>query len=99
MIGSRWLLFAMSTLAGTVWAGWLVVVGLCLIWAGMPQEPSALPRVPLGVFFIAGGQFVFLVLVADRVFRRALTAGRAAMELVVAAIMTGALVGAISSVV
>jgi hypothetical protein len=97
MTGSRWFLLATSILAGGLWAGWLVVLGLWLIWVGQLREASPVPWVPLGVFFVAGGQFVFMVLVADRVFRGALSAGRSALELVVAVLMVGALVGSVSS--
>ncbi len=98
MIGSRWFVLATSILAGGLWAGCLVVLGLLLIWVGLPREPHALPWVSLGVFFVAGGQFVFMVLVADRVFRGALSWGRSALELVVASVMTAALLGTLATV-
>ena len=87
MSASRFLLFATSMLASGVWAGWLVILGLWLIWTGLPLSTPLAPPLAAGIFFIAGGQFVFMVLVADRLFRKALTAGRAILELLVVAVM------------
>jgi len=95
---SRWLVLSTSILAGGLWAGWLVVLGLWMIWNSLPPGAPALPLVPLGIFFIAGGQFVFMVLVADRVFRGALLEGRSCLELLVALIMVGSLIGSLVAV-
>lgn len=96
---SRWLVLSTSILAGGLWAGWLVVLGLWLIWQSLLPTASAVPWVPLGVFFIAGGQFVFMVLVADRVFRGALLRGRSCLEMVVAVIMAVSAFGFLRSFV
>lgn len=68
---------ALLTLVASVWAGSLVVFGLLLVSQGVSQWISTTTGLEagvwrwLGVGLIMGGQFVFMFMVADRVFPRA----------------------------
>ena len=56
-------------LMGTTWAGGLVLSGLWLCWTAPGRWPMfGPPLVCAGLTLLAMGQFVFLSLVADRVF-------------------------------
>ncbi|MEC9374667.1 MAG: hypothetical protein VYC34_12520 [Planctomycetota bacterium] len=60
---------------GSLWAGILVVIGAMLVAGAMPGGLAA-PQLRgvasiLGLTFLAAGEFVFLVLVADRLFPKA----------------------------
>jgi hypothetical protein len=58
-------------LASCVWAAVLVAAGLGTLTSLRPGGLSGLERLGTGVAMAAAGQFVFLVLVADRLFPRA----------------------------
>ncbi|MFZ4576092.1 MAG: hypothetical protein ACOYN0_17035 [Phycisphaerales bacterium] len=63
---------AIRSVAASLWAGVMVILGLVVLFEG----PGPLPFPPqlfalLGVAAVAGGQFVFMVLVADRLLRGA----------------------------
>jgi hypothetical protein len=66
----------LTTLA-SLWAASLVVLGMLLVargvngWVLTSTGIGQGPWRALGVAFVAGGQFVFMILVADRVFPRA----------------------------
>ncbi len=57
---------------GSTWAGALTIIGALLLTRDLINWPGldSLGRT-IGVTFIAAGQFVFLVVVADRMFPRA----------------------------
>jgi hypothetical protein len=61
---SRTLLRAATPALGALWAGALVGLGLWFV-AGPGAAPSS-PERWIGVFLLASGQFVFMVVVADR---------------------------------
>lgn len=67
----RTLSLSLVSLLGTAWAVTLAVVGLRLVLDGPPREPLAMPghaALAAGLTALAMGQFVFMVLVADRLF-------------------------------
>lgn len=58
--------------AACTWAGLMTVVGLWAIVRAPERWPTFGHLFPFGgVAFLLGGQFVFMVLVADRLFPRA----------------------------
>lgn len=63
---------AAVSLIATVWAGVMVLLGLAVLHAGrgLLPVPDAMFSF-LGLGAVSGGQFVFMVLVADRLFPRA----------------------------
>lgn len=64
--GWRW---AIGSVAATGWSGAMQVLGLAAVFTGPSRWPIFAPYLLLGgTALIAGGQYVFLVLVADRVF-------------------------------
>ncbi|MBL8760661.1 MAG: hypothetical protein JNL50_05095 [Phycisphaerae bacterium] len=70
--GLRRLGAALRAAAATAWAGTLLLTGLWIAMNGPTRWP--VPRelcLVGGLSLLAGGQFLFLVLVADRVFPRA----------------------------
>lgn len=56
--------------AATAWAAVLVLSGLWVMFSVPMQVPILKPSwcVPFGLAVAAGGQFVFMILVADRMF-------------------------------
>ncbi|MCE7974059.1 MAG: hypothetical protein DYG92_06995 [Leptolyngbya sp. PLA1] len=91
----RTLLIALS-LPALAWAGGLVVLGLALLGHGAAGGP--LPQVVggrdwLGLAALAGGLFVFMLLVADRWFPRAAPRAVAILEAAVFALFALTLVG------
>ncbi len=60
------------TIAGTAWASAMCVAGILVLTSsrGLLGHVQAI-RWPVGMALAAGGLFVFMVLVADRWFRRA----------------------------
>lgn len=74
---------ATRTVAFTLWAGVLAVVGLRLV---LPSSDDSLQFRPVmlagGVMALGGGHFVFMTMVADRLFPRARRGIVAAAELV-----------------
>jgi len=71
---------------GALWAGTLVVSGATLAGGGSPIATSlGTLGVLAGVTFVAAGQFVFMVVVADRMFPRVERRVRASGEAFVAA--------------
>jgi hypothetical protein len=63
---------SLRSLAATIWAGLLVIIGLAVAVDGPgPLPVSRQLFFFLGVAAIAGGQFVFMVLVADQLLRGA----------------------------
>lgn len=92
----RRLLYFALTLPALFWAAGLVVLGLALLGHGAAGGP--LPQVVrgrewLGVAGIAGGLFVFMLLVADRWFPRAFPRTVATLEGVVFAAFVLTLAG------
>lgn len=69
---ARRLSLSLLTCVATLWAGSLIVAGLQLASQGFaawdPSAPVEGPWRALGLALAAGGQFVFMVLVADRWF-------------------------------
>ncbi len=63
---------ALRTIVFTAWSLAMTVVGLWLIW-GKPLDLPMLRPVflSLGVMSVAGGQVLFMFMVADRLFPRA----------------------------
>lgn len=62
----------LRSVAASLWAGVMIVLGLVVLFDG--PGPLPFPRqffTFLGVAAVAGGQFVFMVLVADRLVRGA----------------------------
>lgn len=53
---------------GALWAGCLVVLGLAVAFGGLglPVTPGARTTTLLGIACIAGGLFIYMVFVADR---------------------------------
>ncbi len=71
---------------GTLWAGTLVVSGAAMASGRSPVASSmGTLGVLAGVTFVAAGQFVFMVVVADRLFPRVERRVRASGEAFVAA--------------
>lgn len=71
--------FVAGVFAGLAWAGMLSSLGFQWLAQGLPSQPG--PVAPLlGVAALAAGQFVFLVLVADRCFPRVSPRLRGAIE-------------------
>lgn len=63
---------AALALVATAWAGALVVAGLWLVFSAGPRWPMfSVPAILGGWTAMAMGTFVFMFLVADRVFPRA----------------------------
>lgn len=62
----------LRTIAGTAWAAAMCIAGLLVLSSsrGLLGYIASI-RWPVGVTLTAGGLFVFMVLVADRWFRRA----------------------------
>lgn len=62
----------LRTVAGTAWAGAMCIAGLLVLSSsrGLLGHIASI-RWPVGMSLTAGGLFVFMVLVADRWFRRA----------------------------
>lgn len=62
---------ALLALAATTWAGVLVVCGLWLLLNAPNRWPGVADQCRVGgISCLACGQFIFLVLVADRVYPR-----------------------------
>jgi hypothetical protein len=59
--------------AATAWAGVMVLSGLWIVFILPEQLPRVNPTLSAaaGLAIAAGGQFVFMILVADRVYPRA----------------------------
>ena len=69
---SRRLTTAALALVATAWAGALVVAGMWLVFSAGPRWPMfSVPATLGGWTAMAMGTFVFMFLVADRVFPRA----------------------------
>lgn len=84
---SRRLSTAALALVATPWAGALVVAGLWLVFSAGPRWPMFSEAATLGGWTaIAMGTFVFMFLVADRVFPRAARAMGWACEVVLVAL-------------
>lgn len=82
------------SLPALLWAAGLVVFGLSLLGADHgPIAPIVRGRGWLGLAGVAGGLFVFMLLVADRWFPRALPRAVAALEGVVLAVFVLTLAG------
>lgn len=67
---ARLALAVATPLLGAAWAAALVILGLWIL-CGPANPPSAtsLPWAWAGTFLVAAGQFVFMVVVADRLIR------------------------------
>jgi hypothetical protein len=61
---SRTIIRAATPALGALWAGALVVLGLWFV--ASPTREPATPERWIGLFLLASGQFVFMVVVADR---------------------------------
>ncbi|MFI4915525.1 MAG: hypothetical protein ACIAS6_03325 [Phycisphaerales bacterium JB060] len=74
-------------LVATVWGGALVVAGLWLVFSAGPRWPMfSVPAALGGWTAVAMGTFVFMFLVADRVFPRAGRAVGWAIEVALVAV-------------
>lgn len=96
MTGPRVLNLGMSSAVGLTWGGAMWVFGLSTIaappwWLGA-GSPA---RLLAGAACIAGGQFVFMVLAADRWFPRAMPRARAFAELTLLAVFVAASIAAV----
>lgn len=68
-MGSHGWRLALGNVAATGWAGAMQVLGLAAVFSAPSRWPIFAPYLLLaGTVLIAGGHYVFLVLVADRVF-------------------------------
>lgn len=95
-LAMRRLLYLALTLPSLLWAAGLVVLGLALLGHGaagghLPQVVRG--REWLGMAGVAGGLFVFMLLVADRWFPRAFPRTVAILEGVVFAVFVMTLAG------
>ncbi|MBM4108560.1 MAG: hypothetical protein FJ255_07070 [Phycisphaerae bacterium] len=68
-MGSHGWRLALGNVAATGWAGAMQVLGLAAVFTAPSRWPIFAPHLLLaGTVLVAGGHYVFLVLVADRVF-------------------------------
>lgn len=68
-MGSHGWRASIGNVAATGWAGAMQVLGLAAVFSGPSRWPIFAPHLLLaGTMLIAGGHYVMLVLVADRVF-------------------------------
>ena len=80
----------------TLWAGVMLVLGIATLVDG--PGPVPVPRftfIFLGSAAVAGGQFVFMVLVADRFFSRASRPMVTALETLAFAVFLGGVIAAL----
>lgn len=88
----------MLAVAACIWAAVMLWAGLAMLTSLRPLGLSGLSRVGAGLTLAAAGQFVFLVLVADRFFPHAHRRMVMAAEAVVFALFMVGLVSAAAGV-
>jgi len=85
--------FLAMLLLGSLWAGTLLIVGVMVIARPSPSmAPMGHAGITVGLTFVTAGQFVFAVVVADRLFPLASRTLTTRVELVLGLALAGGVV-------